>query len=360
MREDFLTTVGRDHSLLWAGIAAFLAGLVFTSWARGAALRWGMLDHPNARSSHGRPIPRTGGVAMLCATLVGLAAGSLSLIATPAHVAFLGCLAGVAALGFWDDRRGLSPFLRLGLQTAMAAAFVGFAGGLQRFPLPPPLDLPMGWLGTPLAVLWIVAVVNFYNFIDGIDGLAGLQAVVTGFGLAVLGFDPLASVLGMSLVGASLGFLAHNWSPARIFLGDAGSGLLGFAFAALPLLAPREPRSATVLFVALSLWFFLADAVFTLTRRVARGDRWYEAHREHLYQRLVHSGLSHAFVAAGLCAAAALVTIAALSSWGGPVVALGLAALLFGGEVVLVLWRTRHRPAQTAAVRGGDAGLRPS
>jgi Fuc2NAc and GlcNAc transferase len=352
MREGLLPTVGRDHSLLWAGIAAFLAGLLFTSWARVAALRWGMLDHPNARSSHGRPIPRTGGVALLAAMLVGLATSGSSLVAAPSHAAFLGCLAGVAVLGFWDDRRGLSAFVRLVFQTTLAAVFVAFAGGLDRLPLPPPLDLPLGWLGMPMAILWIVAVINFYNFIDGIDGLAGLQAVITGLGLAALGFDPLASVAGISLAGASLGFLAHNWSPARIFLGDAGSGLLGLAFAALPLLAPRESRSANVLFAAISLWFFLADAVWTLARRVARGDRWYEAHREHLYQRLVRSGLSHASVTTGLGAAAALVTVAALSGWGGPVVALALAALLFGGEVGLVAWRTRHPPAETAVLRG--------
>jgi glycosyltransferase WbpL len=340
------------QSLVWAGVTSFLCALGFTFWARRAALRLGMLDHPNARSSHVRPTPRTGGIAIFLAVIAGLAWRGPGVIDTPAHGAFLLGLAGITAVGFWDDRRGLSPFVRLAFQTTLAAVFVGFAGGLDRLPLPPPWDLPLGWLGMPMAILWIVAVINFYNFIDGIDGLAGLQAVVTGLGLAALGFDPLASVAGISLAGASLGFLAHNWSPARIFLGDAGSGLLGFAFAALPLLAPRESRAATVLFAAISLWFFLADAVWTLARRVARGDRWYEAHREHLYQRLAHSGLSHAFVTTGLGTAASLVTVAALLGWGGPVFALGLAALLFGGEVVLVQWRTRRQPPETAAVRG--------
>ena len=306
-----------------------------------------MLDHPNARSSHGRPTPRTGGLAILLAIIVALVWSGLGEIDAPEHGAFLLGLAGIAGVGFWDDRRCLSPFTRLGFQTALAAGFVGFAGGIERLPLPPPLDVPLGWLGAPLAMLWIVAVINFYNFLDGIDGLAGLQAIVTGLGIALVGFNSLASLVGVALAGASLGFLVHNWSPARIFLGDAGSGLMGFAFAALPLLAPAESRGPTVLFVATSLWFFLADAVWTLARRVVRGERWYEAHREHLYQRLVASGLSHASVAGALGGAAALVTAVALASPGDrAAIALLLAALLFVGEVGLVALRTRLRPAE--------------
>jgi UDP-N-acetylmuramyl pentapeptide phosphotransferase/UDP-N-acetylglucosamine-1-phosphate transferase len=144
-----------------------------------------------------------------------------------------------------------------------------------------------------------------------------------------------------------LGFLLHNWSPARIFLGDAGSGLMGFAFAALPLLAAPGLRRAAVLFVGTSLWFFLADAVFTLTRRVARGARFYEAHREHLYQRLVISGLGHAAVTAGLGLAAALVTtIALLTAAQGAACGLWVASTLFLGEVGLVTWRERSGRAQ--------------
>ncbi len=331
-------------SLVWAGGVAFASGAVLTFGARRVASDWGMLDHPNARSSHDRPTPRTGGLAVFLATVAGVASVGLGLLDSPSYRTFFLTAAGITALGFWDDRHPLSPLVRFAFQIGMAGLFVAVVGGIERLPLPPPADLPLGLFGRPLAVLWIVTVVNFYNFLDGIDGLAGLQAVITGLGIAVFGFDRLASVAGVAVAGASLGFLLHNWSPARIFLGDAGSGFLGFGFAALPLLAAPGSRGTTVLFVATSLWFFLADAVFTLIRRVVRGDRFYEAHREHLYQRLVVSGLRHAVVTTGLGVAAAVVTMVALLAPGpGAALALLLATLVFLGEIGLVAWRARAR-----------------
>ncbi len=334
-------------SLVWvAGISIVCAALL-TAWARRAAEGWGMVDHPNARSSHHRPTPRNGGLAVFLAMMAGVVSWGLGWRFDASYVALFLSLAGITVVGLWDDRRALSPLARLVFQTVLAAFFVEFAGGIDQLPVPGLADWPLGGLAKPLAVLWIVAVVNFYNFLDGIDGLAGLQAVITGLGIAAFGFDNLASVVGLALAGASLGFLLHNWSPARIFLGDAGSGLMGFAFAALPLLAPLGSRRGSVLFVGTSLWFFLADAVFTLARRVARGDRFYEAHREHLYQRLVISGWSHGVVTTGLGLAAALVTVIALVTAGqGAALGLLVATVLFCGEVVLVTWRERAGRAQ--------------
>ena len=120
------------------------------------------------------------------------------------------------------------------------------------------------------------------------------RALVTGTGLALAGWDPFAAAAGAAIAGGCGGFLLHNWSPARIFMGDVGSGTLGFLFAAVPLLAPPIERPRAVLFVATSLSLFLADATWTLVKRVARGARWYEAHREHAYQRLVIGGWTHA------------------------------------------------------------------
>jgi Fuc2NAc and GlcNAc transferase len=342
MKVEPSTFVVDTPSLLCAAGVSFVCAALLTAWARRAAVDWGMVDNPNARSSHDRPTPRNGGLAVFLAMLLGVASQGLGWRFEASYVALFLSLAGITAVGLWDDRRALSPLARFVLQTGLAAFFVAFAGGIDQLPLPGLAEWPLGGLVKPLAVLWIVAVVNFYNFLDGIDGLAGLQAVITGLGIAVLGFDSLACVVGVSLAGASLGFLLHNWSPARIFLGDAGSGLLGFAFAALPLLAPPGSRRATVLFVGTSLWFFLADAVFTLARRVARGDRFYEAHREHLYQRLVVSGLRHAAVTTGLGLAAALVTaIALLTAGQGAALGLLVASALFCGEVGLVFWRER-------------------
>jgi Fuc2NAc and GlcNAc transferase len=188
--------------------------------------------------------------------------------------------------------------------------------------------------------------VNFYNFLDGIDGLAALQGVVTGLGLALAGWDPLSAGLGAALAGACLGFLLFNWSPATIFMGDIGSCFLGYTLAALPLLAPVDARPRAVLFVALSLWLFLADATWTLARRVARGERWYQAHREHLYQQLALRW-GHGRVAAGLGLGSCLLTGMALLAWRRADAAwawagLAVALMFFAVEVEMV--RRRESP----------------
>lgn len=322
-------------------VLAFVLAAVGTPVFRKAALAWGLLDLPNPRSSHREVVARGGGVPLLlAATLAAVAAAPSGGETRAAVLAVVVGLAAVAAVGLWDDRHGLSPWTRLAFHLAAAGGVVAVTGGFARLPLPSPWDVPIGLAGKALAVLWIVAVVNFYNFLDGIDGLAGIQGVVTGAGLALAAWDPAAAVLGSVLAGSCLGFLIHNWSPARIFLGDVGSGALGFAFAASPFLAPPAARESAVLFVALSLWLFLADATWTLFRRVARGDRWHEAHREHLYQRLVASGWSHARVT-GLIGVGSLgLTLVALLAWQGPGsvwgwLGLALAAIFFTGEVLL-------------------------
>jgi Fuc2NAc and GlcNAc transferase len=269
----------------------------------------------------------------------------------PAAAALLAGGLVLAAVGLLDDRLGLSPAVRLAFHVAAAVGFVSASGALDRSPLPPPLDVPLGPLGGVASVLWIVAVVNFYNFMDGIDGLAGLQAVVTGAGIALAGFDPFASLLAAALAGAAGGFLPYNWSPATLFLGDVGSGALGFVLAALPFLAAPGSRPSALAFVALSLGVFLADATFTLFRRMARGERLHQAHREHLYQRLVSTGWSHARASATLGAAAAVLTAAALLALRSPGTAPWWAAILLALATVFAeafLVRARERRASQA------------
>jgi UDP-N-acetylmuramyl pentapeptide phosphotransferase/UDP-N-acetylglucosamine-1-phosphate transferase len=149
-------------------------------------------------------------------------------------------------------------------------------------------------------VLWMVALTNAYNFMDGIDGIAGIQAIVAGLGWVVIGaIAGLADavVLGLLLTAGVAGFLVYNWPPARVFMGDAGSGFLGFSFAAIPLIAP-EHGPHLLLSAALLTWPFLFDTSFTLIRRVRRRENIFAAHRTHLYQRLTVTGLSHARVTA--------------------------------------------------------------
>lgn len=265
---------------------AFALSLALTPLFRAAARRWGLLDRPNARSSHQRVVPRGGGAAIVLAVFftLGFARGSWAGGSGSSGLLFGGAM--LAAIGLWDDRHGLSPFVRLAAQLAVAIGVVWLVGGVERLPLPHPLDFPLGPAGSAAAVLWLVGVVNFFNFLDGIDGIAAVQAVVTAAGIVAAGWDPFAAVVAAALAGAAGGFLLFNWSPASVFLGDVGSYFLGYTLAALPLAAPPSSRSRAVLFVALSLWLFLADAAWTLLRRAGRGVRWYEAHREHLYQQL--------------------------------------------------------------------------
>jgi len=342
-----------SSSLLAPAAAAWVVAALGVAILRLLAPRLGLVDRANPRSSHVGAVARGGGLGVIGGVAVGLGvAGPVCPVAC--KTVLLGA-AALAAVGLADDRWGLPPLLRLAVHAGAAAGLVLAVGGLDRLPLPPPLDVSLGGWGAVLAAVWIVAVVNFYNFLDGIDGLAGLQAVITGGGLALAAWHPFAAALGACLAGASLGFLFHNWSPARIFLGDVGSGVLGFCFAAAPLLAPPEVRPAAVFFVGLSLFFFLADAIWTLLGRLRRGERLHEAHRKHLYQRLVVRGWSHARTTSLLGLGALVLTALALVAWrradpvwawAGPTMALAG----FGGELVLVR-RVEGRPTAVGEAR---------
>ena len=345
-----------SFSATFATLAVSLAAaLLGTPLFLRAARRFGLLDRPNARSGHTGVRPRGGGVVVLAAAAVALALSGAARGVSRAEAAVLAGAILMALVGLIDDRLRLAVAPKMILQVVIAAAVVWAAGaGLGRVPLPPPLDLELGRWGLLLAVLWIVGVVNFYNFLDGIDGLAAVQGFVTGTGIALAGWSPLASAGGAALAGACLGFLFFNWSPARIFLGDAGSALLGYAFAALPLMAPAPARPLAVFFAGLSLWLFLADAAWTIGRRVALGQDVLQAHREHVYQRLVDSGLAHREVALGVGLGSALLTAAALAAGrsGRPALswmALALAVGVFALELAVLRGR-RGGPEREPAV----------
>lgn len=314
--------------------AAGVASTVATGGVIPLAWRLGFIDRPNSRSSHQINTPRGGGLGILCGLAIGIAVGHPDF--EPVTVALLAGAVTLALVGSIDDCRGAPVVVRLSVHLIAAALLVFVAGPCPRLPLPHPFDAPLGWLAAPLSLLWIVGLVNVYNFLDGIDGLAGLQGVVTSFAIAVAAWNREASIVGLALAGACLGFLVWNWSPARVFMGDLGSGAIGFLLAGLPFFAAPAERSAAVFVVGLSLFLFLADATLTLGQRLARRERIWEAHREHCYQRIVRRGYSHALVTVSICTAAGLVTVLGVAWWQRRTPALAATSLLAAGALFAV------------------------
>jgi UDP-N-acetylmuramyl pentapeptide phosphotransferase/UDP-N-acetylglucosamine-1-phosphate transferase len=334
---------------LGAFLTALLATLAATPPIRALARRLRLVDHPNERSLHRVVTPRAGGVAIL----VGLLAAVLMAQPAPWGRGFLAVAAGallVVTAGVLDDRFSLPPWPRLVCHVVAASMVVAAAGGLDRLPLPQPLDLPLGSFGDILGVLWIVAVLNFTNFMDGIDGLAVLHGAIAAaaLGLALGGVDGGAAAVAGALAGACLGLLPYNWSPASVFLGDAGSGLVGYTLAALPFLVSTESRSEMVWLVGVTLFVFLADALTCLLRRMGQGRRWYQAHREHLYQRWVGAGVPHWTVTVWLGLAALVLGSAALAGRDGNGAPSGRwAALAIGVAMVAGEWVVVRRLERT-------------
>ena len=271
-------------------VAVVLTRILLSRFARFA------LDQPNERSLHERPVPRTGGVAVLAGAALSLAFGAAP-VWLPLALALL-----LGGISFLDDLYGLPA-------TARLFAHVGAAATLLWYVLWP-IDLVTLAVLT-LAVGWVT---NLYNFMDGSDGLAGGMSVI-GFGTYALaaqfGGDPALAALCVALAAASAGFLFYNFHPARIFLGDIGSIPLGFLAAGLGIVGWRNDLWP--------LWFpvlvfgpFIADATVTLIKRLIRGERLSQAHRDHYYQRMVRSGLGHrataciGYAAMTFCAGAAL------------------------------------------------------
>jgi UDP-N-acetylmuramyl pentapeptide phosphotransferase/UDP-N-acetylglucosamine-1-phosphate transferase len=218
-------------------------------------------------------------------------------------------------------------------------------------------------LAVPLAFIWIAVLTNVYNFMDGIDGLAASQAIIAGLALAAAGWlegNPLLGACGGLLAAASSGFLVFNLPPARVFMGDVGSTFLGFSFAGLTLLGNLGVGGGRlpVEFGVIVLAPFLFDSLVTLGRRVARGERWYAAHRSHYYQRLVQSGMSHGQVTglyAGLAVLAAAAGLAALDADLVTRSMLAVFAYLPMLGVVALVWRLEEKkPNESPTVVTSD------
>ncbi len=290
-----------------------------TSWLIGWIRAHGVLDVPNARSSHTRATPRGGGIAIVTVTAW---AAIVAIVVWPDSWRPLAGLIvpglAIAAVSWLDDLRPLKNRIRFGMHLAAAAAMIATVGPVRAVDLGSLGVLHLGAGAWPLTLLWIVGMTNAFNFMDGIDGIAGVTVAAAGVtvatGAACLSVPSLAAV-SLAFAGAAIGFLTCNWPPARIFMGDVGSAFCGFLIAALPLVAGAPAREQLVVITAVSMWPFIFDTAFTLCRRLAKGENIFEAHRSHLYQRLVIAGWSHRAASSlygGLSAMAAAVALAPL------------------------------------------------
>ncbi|MDH0646288.1 glycosyltransferase family 4 protein [Pseudomonas sp. GD03858] len=270
----------------WLAPLVLLISLLMTAGLRRYALARSIIDIPNARSSHVVPTPRGGGVAIVVSFLLALVAlGASGLLDSRTVFAVAGAGGLIAIIGFMDDHGHIAARWRLLGHFIAAAWGLFWLGGL------PPLtvfgiEIDLGWAGAMLAAVYLVWLLNLYNFMDGIDGIASVEAICVCLGACVLywmgGFEQLM-VLPVILIMAVGGFLYWNFPPAKIFMGDAGSGFLGIALGLLSLQAAWVSSQLFWCWLIL-LGVFVVDATFTLIRRLLRGDKVYEAHRSHAYQ----------------------------------------------------------------------------
>lgn len=275
------------------------------SWiVTGRVLVWlrrdGILDRPNERSSHTAPTPRGGGWGVMLTLVpawivVALVLGDVGRV----WPVLIGAV-GLVAISWVDDRRGLGPGPRFATQiAAVILGLLALPAGAPVLPLPLPL-----WLDRTIVALGWLWTVNLFNFMDGIDGLAGTETAGVGVALALLalagGLDPAAGLYAAAAAGAAGGFLRWNLPPAKLFMGDVGSVPLGYTLGWLCLTTAANGQRIAAILPPL---YFVADATITLLRRAARGERVWEAHREHFYQRAVRAGGSHGAVTATVAAA---------------------------------------------------------
>lgn len=332
--------------LVIPGLLAWLG----TAWVHCYAERLRLVRVPNHRSSHIRPTPNGGGLGIvvggaIAGTWVAWAGGTVLWVV-------LGLSLFVAGVGLWNDVRDLPAWTRFGVQVAACGGLLIALGAMPDVTLIP-ASLPeggrmvvAGWVLSALLLLTAVWWINLFNFMDGIDGIAGSQAVfmlVVGVGLAACGHPDVVAepawIWMLCVAAATVGFLLLNWPPAKVFMGDVGSTYLAFMIFTFALLSVQADWMSYVAWLVLAA-VFVADATVTLLTRMVRGERWYEAHRSHVYQRLARRWGGHRSVT--------LLTIALNVLWlaplawacqAGPQWAFGFAALgyapLVAGAVAL-------------------------
>ncbi|HCU88531.1 MAG TPA: glycosyl transferase family 4 [Gammaproteobacteria bacterium] len=288
--------------------ATMLGAAILTRHVRRYALERNLVDLPNARGLHEKMLPRGGGAAIvIVVSLCLIVLQRNALIDERLAVLWVGCGVGFGLLGWVDDHIDISSLIRFISQLVLAS---GFCIAVFMQSSAETLWWAEAWrlLGTVFVSVAIVWFVNLYNFMDGADGFAGSEAVVVASAGAFISgaFGQIDTMLlSLAIAGATAGFLIWNWEPARIFLGDVGSYFLGFQFCALTIYDLYFGAAPWKWLILLSP--FITDATLTLLRRMFKRERWWQAHRSHIYQLLILHGRSHAKVSVSLAVGTLLV-----------------------------------------------------
>lgn len=368
-------------------ISLFISALL-TPVIRSLALAKGLVDdNTSSRKIHSQPVPRLGGIAIVCAyygPLIGLLLYETDLgrmfwnTGSRAWGLIIGGII-IALLGVYDDLKGARAMTKFTVQFAVAGLmyYMGFRIGLIANPFGASLDL--GWLSLPFTLFWIVGVINAMNLIDGIDGLAGgvgLFCVGTLFVLSITRHDPLLMLFTATLGGAIIGFLFYNFNPATIFMGDTGSMFLGFILATTSVMTARKSSTAVAMLIPIvALGLPIMDTLLAIARRAVRGHPLFSADKDHIHHRLLTLGLSQKQVALVLWGVCLLLAITAwMLTWAnsaqsGLLLAwLGVMSFLFMrklgyfpfGQVQEILNRRRQTRALMADVAAAQASFASS
>jgi UDP-GlcNAc:undecaprenyl-phosphate GlcNAc-1-phosphate transferase len=284
-----------DHlQVIWGALVALTVVVLLTPAVGGMARLLGVVDRPGGRRLNRSPVPRLGGLALF----LGIFVPALAFV--PFTRETRGLLLGAAVavtVGAIDDFRGLRWFEKLAGQLAAASIPAIFGIWVDRFtfPLLGVHALP-AWLGVPLSILWIVAIMNMVNFLDGLDGLASGVAAIAGLTFAVIALSLAktdAAILSAIVFGACVGFLRHNFYPARIFMGDSGALLLGFLLAAISVQGLLKTAATVALFFPLLVLAVpIVDTTFVVVRRLKHGEKIFEGDQAHLHHRFLRRGFS--------------------------------------------------------------------
>lgn len=334
---------------------AFVVAAGILSWLLASRVRLyaldRLLDIPNERSSHSSPTPRGGGLAIAVTALGGIiVAAMLGWIDWNLAIALSGGGAMIATVGWVDDHRSLPALTRFAVQFLSAGWALFWVGGLPTLSVGSS-SLHLGVVGSVLGVIGVVWAINLYNFVDGIDGLAAGEAISTGVigGMILVAMGQVGlAMVAFVIAAASAGFLPLNWAPAKLFMGDVGSGMLGYLFAVLAI-ASENANAVPLLIWVLLLGAFVFDATVTLCRRIAHGERWYHAHHSHAYQRMVQAGRSHAQVSSTILVINLALAVLAIVAWLRPtffLIAIAAGAVLLS-IIYLSVERIRPMHAQS-------------